>query len=142
VVRSSSRSVIRRRRAACAIAAFAVAGLCGGGVLAAQAAVTVPKPGVILVTNPPRSIRVGHTFTLREELPFAVVPYGKVQFQERLASGAWQTLALTHVTPRVFWLHWKVPSRLKGTTLSVRFVLRSNVGQFLASSPAYSVSVT
>jgi hypothetical protein len=110
--------------------------------LDAKAAVTVPKPGVILVTNLPTSIRSGHTFTVRELLPFAVVPYGNVQFQERLASGAWQTLALTRVTPRVFWLHWKVPSQLRGTTLSVRFVLRSNVQQSLASSPTYTVSVT
>jgi hypothetical protein len=104
--------------------------------------VTVPKPGVILVPNLPTSIHGGHTFTLRELLPFAIVPYGNVQFQERLASGTWQTLSRTRVTPRVFWLHWKVPSQLKGTTLSVRFVLRSNVRQFLAASPAYTVSVT
>lgn len=142
MIRSSSRSAIRCRRAACALAALAAAALCGGGALDAQAAVTVPKPGVILVTNLPTSIRSGHTFTVRELLPFAVVPYGNVQFQERLASGAWQTLALTRVTPRVFWLHWKVPSQLRGTTLSVRFVLRSNVQQSLASSPTYTVSVT
>ena len=116
--------------------------MCGGGALDAQAAVTVPKPGVILVTNLPTSIRSGHTFTVRELLPFAVVPYGNVAFQERLPSGAWQTLALMRVTPRVFWLHWKVPSQLRGTTLSVRFVLRSNVQQSLASSPTYTVSVT
>jgi hypothetical protein len=100
----------------------------------------VPKPGVILVTNLPASIRSGHTFTLRELLPFAVVPYGNVQLEDRLASGAWQTLALTRVTPRVFWLHWRVPTRLRGTTLSVRLVLRSNANQFLASTPTYSVS--
>jgi hypothetical protein len=116
--------------------------LCGGGALTAHAAVTVPKPGVVLVTGLPTSIRSGHTFTLRELLPFAVVPYGNVAFQERLASGAWQTLALTRVTPRVFWLHWSVPPQLKGTTLSVRFVLRSNANQFLASSPAYAVRFT
>jgi hypothetical protein len=110
--------------------------------LDAHAAVTVPKPGVILVTNLPTSIRSGHTLTLRELLPFAVVPYGNVAFQERLPSGAWQTLALMRVTPRVFWLHWKAPSRLKATTLSVRFVLRSSVQQFLASSPAYTMSFT
>jgi hypothetical protein len=160
VIRSSSRSGSRCQRAACALAALAVGALCGGGTSAqaldahaavAQAgvvfgvpamAVTVPKPGVILVSNLPTRIRSGHTFTFHELLPFAVVPYGNVQFQRRLASGAWQTLALTRVTPRVFWVHWKVPSQLKGTTLSVRFVLRSDVRQFLASSPAYTVSVT
>jgi hypothetical protein len=93
-----------------------------------------------MVTNLPATIRSGHTFTLRELLPFAVVPYGDVALEDRLASGAWQTLALTRVTPRVFWLHWRVPSRLRGTTLSVRIVLRSNAGQFLAASPTYPMS--
>lgn len=141
MIRSSSRAAIRRRRAACALAALAAAASCGaGGALDAHAAVTVPKPGVILVTNLPTSIRSGHTLTLRELLPFAVVPYGNVAFQELLPSGAWQTLALTRVTPRVFWLHWKAPSRVKATTLSVRFVLRSNVQQLLASSPTYNIN--
>jgi hypothetical protein len=142
VVRSSSPASIRRRRAACALAGFAAAASFGGAALDAHAAVTVPRPGIILVTNLPASIRSGHTFTLRELLPFAVVPYGNVALEERLASGAWQTLALTRVTPRVFWLHWTVPSRLRGTTLSVRLVLRSNAGQFLAASPTYPVSLS
>jgi hypothetical protein len=102
--------------------------------------VTVPRPGIILVTNLPASIRSGHTFTLREMLPFAVVPYGNVALEDRLASGAWQALALTRVTPRVFWLHWTVPSRLRGTTLSVRLVLRSDSHQLLALTPIYPVS--
>jgi len=142
VFRSSSRSGTLSRRAACALAALASVALCAGGGVQANAAVTVPKPGVILVTGLPTNIRSGHVLTLRELLPFAVVPYGNVQFQQRLASGAWQTLTVTRVTPRVFWLHWMVPAQLKGTTLSVRFVLRSNARQFLASSPAYEVSVT
>ncbi len=139
---SSSCAAFARRGAARAFAALAAFTLCAGLAIDAQAAVAVPKPGVILVTNLPTSVRSGHTFNLRELLPFAVVPYGNVAFQERLASGGWQTLALTRVTPRVFWLHWKVPSRLRGTTIGVRFVLRSNAQQFLASSPAYVVSVT
>jgi hypothetical protein len=138
VIRSSAPTAVRRRRAACALAAIATAASCGGGAVAAQA-VTVPKPGVILVTNLPTSVRSGHTLTLRELLPYAVVPYGNVQFQELLPTGAWQTVAQTRVTPRVFWLHWKAPSQLRGTTLSVRFVLRSNAQQLLATSPTYTI---
>ncbi len=139
---SPSRTAAACRRAACAFVALGAVASCGVLASDVQAAVAVPRPGVILVTNLPASVRSGHTFNLRELLPFAVVPYGNVVFQERLASGGWQTLALTRVTPRVFWLHWKVPSQLRGTTLGVRFVLRSNTQQFLASSPAYDVSIT
>ena len=143
MIRSSTPTAVRRRRAACALAALAAlatAASCGGGALDAHAAVTVPKPGVILVNNLPTSVRSGHTLTLRELLPYAVVPYGNVVFQELLPTGAWQTLAHMRVTPRVFWLHWKAPSQLKATTLSVRFVLRSNVQQLLAASPTYTIS--
>jgi len=140
VVRSSSPAFIRRRRAACALAVVAAAASCGVTALDAHAAVTVPRPGIITVTNLPASIRSGHTFTLREMLPFAVVPFGNVALEDRLASGAWQTLSLTRVTPRVFWLHWRVPSQFRGTTLSIRLVLRSSTGQFLASTPTSPMS--
>jgi hypothetical protein len=140
MVRSSSPASIRRRRVAGALAVVAAAASCGVAALDAHAAVTVPRPGIIMVTNLPASIRSGHTFTLRELLPFAVVPYGNVALEDRLASGAWQTLSLTRVTPRVFWLHWRVPSQLRGTTLSIRLVLRSSTGQFLASTPTSAMS--
>ncbi len=139
MIRSSTSTEVRRRRAACALAALATAASCGAGAIDAHA-VTVPKPGVILVTNLPASVRSGHTLTLRELLPYAVVPYGNVAFQELLPTGTWQTLAQMRVTPRVFWLHWKAPAQLRATTLSVRFVLRSNVQQLLASSPTYVIT--
>ncbi len=125
---------LRRAGAACALVlALACAAT-------AQAGVTLPTPGVMAVSGLPSQVPAGHTFTLREVMPLAVWS-GRVRLQRLTPSGAWRTLATAPISPRVFWLHWRVSARLAGTSLTVRFVVLSS-SVTLASSPSYTIAVT
>jgi len=91
------------------------------------------------VTDLPARVPAGHTFTLREVLPLAVWQ-GVVFFQRQMPGGSWETLATAPISPRVFWLHWKVPAGWAGSQIAVRFVLQGR-GELLATSSPYTISV-
>jgi hypothetical protein len=107
-------------------------------VAVVQAGVVFPVPGAMTVTGLPSRVLAGHTFTLRENMPLAIWS-GKVRLQEQNATGGWSTMTSAHGL-RLFWLHWKVPSRLAGSRLAVRFVLVSG-REVLAVSPGYGLAV-
>lgn len=136
--RLSSRTFAHWRRTTCVAATTATLVL--GVAAAAQASVAFPSPGSMTVSGTPLNVRAGHTFTLRETLPLAVFN-GKFALQGESASGAWQTLVAGPPRPRIAWLHWKVPAALRGSHLTVRYVLSSGA-QMLAVSPSYAMSVT
>lgn len=92
------------------------------------------------VTGVPLKVRAGHTFTLHEMLPLAVFN-GKFALQSESPSGVWQTLVSAPPRPRIAWLHWKVRAALRGSHLTVRYLLISGA-QMLAVSPNYTMSVT
>jgi hypothetical protein len=135
VSRSRFAGVPAARRSVVVIAGCALlAGASGAG-----AAVRIPAPGVMRVTNLPSQVPAGHTFTLREVLPFAV-HFGSIHLQRQMPSGVWHQVASASVAPRVFWLHWRVPADWAGSTLTVRFVLKSHA-EILALSPGYQLTV-
>jgi hypothetical protein len=107
-------------------------------VAVVQAGVVFPVPGAMSVSGLPSQVPADHTFTLREDMPLAVWS-GKVRLQVHNATGGWSTLTSAHGL-RLFWLHWKVPSRLAGSRLAVRFVLVSG-RKVLAVSRGYGLVV-
>jgi len=145
---SSSRISLRRTRRVCMLGAAALLlalGVAGsaqaGGVSSdAQPNVSFPTPGAMAFARLPAQITGGRHLTLHAELPLAIFG-GVVQFQRQTPSGGWRTLASAAPRPRIFWLHWLVPARWRGSQLLVRFVLESG-GQVLASSPAYTIGVS
>jgi hypothetical protein len=146
VNRSPSRIASACRCSALALAALAAAALCSGASAQAVVAhsavvdsgVVFPSPGAMTVHGLPAQIRAGHTFTLRANLPLATWS-GKLLLQEQDASGTWNTL-VSGAGLRLFWLHWKVPSRWAGSSFTARFVLMSGA-QVLAMSPNYTLTV-
>ena len=134
--RLSSRTFGHWRRTTCVLAGTATLVLGVGAT--AQAAVVFPSPGAMTVSGVPNA-RAGHTFTLREILPLAVFN-GKFALQSESRSGVWETLVAAPPRPRIAWLHWKVPGALRGSQLTVRYVLTSGA-QMLAVSPNYTMSV-
>src|SRR5665213_77415 len=113
-----------------------------GGVHAATArpGVSFPSPGAMTFVGLPAVIRPGHDFTLRGVMPIAIFG-GVIHLQRRTPAGGWRTLVSAAVRPKVFWLHWMVPARWRGTQMEVRFVLDSG-GQMLALSAPYSIGVS
>jgi hypothetical protein len=138
VNRLSSDTFVHWRRTTAVLAATTALGL--GGAAAAQAQVAFPTPGSMTVTGVPLKVRAGHTFTLHEMLPLAVFN-GKFALQSESPSGVWQTLVSAPPRPRIAWLHWKVRAALRGSHLTVRYLLISGA-QMLAVSPNYTMSVT
>jgi len=100
----------------------------------------VPDPGTMTVGGVPAQVRPGHTFTLHEDLPLAVFN-GQFALESESTPGVWQTLISAPPRPREVWLHWKVPMALRGTQLTVRYVLLSG-GQMLAVSPTSTIEVS
>ena len=116
-----------------------VVSLALGAATMAEASVTIPAPGVMDVKGLPVQLRAGEMFNLRELMPLAV--WGGVVYLQRESSpGVWQTITSGAVRPRVFWLHWRVPARMAGSQLSVRFLLKSHA-QVLALSPIYQLGI-
>lgn len=146
--RSSSRIPLRRSRRACALGAAAVllalgvTGSAQAGGVSSEAApgVYFPTPGAMAFVRLPAQVRSGHHFTLHAELPLAVFG-GTVHLQRETPTGAWRTIVSAAPRPRIFWLHWLVPASWRGAQIEVRFVLESG-GQVLASSPAYTITVS
>lgn len=136
--RLSSHIFTPRPRAACVLAASTVLAL--GLAASAQAAVVFPTPGTMTVSGVPAQVRPGHTFTLHEDLPLAVFN-GQFALESESTSGVWQKLVSAPPRPREVWLHWKVPMGLRGTQLTVRYVLLSG-GQLLAVSPTSTLGVS
>jgi hypothetical protein len=136
------------RRRACVVIAAAALALGGagsasaGGVHAAVArpAVSFPSPGAMAFSRLPAAVRSGHHFTLRAVMPLAIFG-GVIHFQRQTPAGGWRTLISADVSPKVFWLHWMVPARWRGTQFEVRFVLESG-GQMLAVSSPYTIAVS
>jgi hypothetical protein len=128
--------------AAVAIALGAAGSASAGGVHAAtaQPGVSFPTPGAMTFARLPEVVRGGHHFTLRGVMPLAIFG-GVIHLQRATPAGGWRTLASAAVRPKVFWLHWFVPGRWRGTSMSVRFVLKS-AGKLLAVSSAYTISVS
>jgi hypothetical protein len=124
----------RRRLVSAALAAAAVA-----VPAAAGAAVKLPAPGVIRVTDLPARVSAGERVVLREVLPLAV-HHGSIRLQRRLSSRSWRQVASAAVNPRVFWLYWRVPRSWAGSSVTLRFVLRSRAKR-LAVSPRYAIAV-
>jgi hypothetical protein len=127
-----------RPRIACVLAAGTALVL--GFAATAQAGVVFPTPGNMTVTGVPLTVRPGHTFTLHEDLPLAVFN-GEFALQSESSTGVWQTLIAAPPRPRIVWLHWKVPMALKGSQLTVRYVLLGGT-QMLAVSPNYTLGVS
>ena len=122
-----------------AASALAVMSLAAGAATAAQASVAFPTPGVMDIKGLPAQLRAGEMFNLRELMPLAVWG-GVVDLQRETSLDSWQTVSSGAVRPRVVWLHWRVPARLAGSQLSVRFVLKSGT-QVLALSPIYQLGI-
>ena len=136
--RPPSHTFLRSRRAAIALAAVASVAL--GAAATAQAQVVFPAPGVMAFNDLPTRVHAGENVTLREVMPLAIFA-AQVRFQRQSPSGGWRTIASAPPRPRVFWLHWTVPTSWGASQIAVRFVLESR-GQVLALSPSYSISVT
>ena len=136
--RLSSRISTPRPRTACVLAASTALAL--GLAATAQAKVVFPTPGTMTVGGVPAQVRPGHTFTLHEDLPLAVFN-GQFALESESTPGVWQTLISAPPRPREVWLHWKVPMGLRGTQLTVRYVLLSG-GQMLAVSPTSTIEVS
>lgn len=128
--------------AAAAIVLGAAGSASAGGVHAATAspAITFPSPGAMTFARLPEVVRSGHHFTLRGVMPLAVFG-GVIHLQRSTPAGGWRTLVSAAVRPKVFWIHWFIPARWHGTSMTVRFVLESG-GQMLAASSAYTISVS
>jgi hypothetical protein len=118
----------------------ASAALALGLAATAQAKVVFPTPGNMAVSGVPALVRPGHTLTFHENLPLAVFN-GEFALQSESSTGVWQTLISAPPRPRIVWLHWKVPMALRGTQMTVRYVLESG-GQMLAVSPDYTMGVS
>lgn len=145
----------RRRARAVALALGAVLALGAGGASAqaggrahaaprahaavARPGVSFPSPGAMKFARLPQSVRGGHHFTMRGVMPLAIFG-GVMQLQRQMPATGWRTVVSAAVRPKVFWLHWFVPTSWRGSTLTVRFVLESG-GQLLAASPAYTMAV-
>jgi hypothetical protein len=125
-----------------AIALGAAGSASAGGVHAATAQpdISFPTPGAMTFARLPEVVRSGHHFTLRGVMPLAVFG-GVIHLQRATPAGGWRTLTSAAVRPKVFWIHWFVPARWRGTSMTVRFVLESG-GQMLAASSAYTISVS
>jgi hypothetical protein len=138
----------KHRRHACVVAAAALIALgasgsaSAGGVHAATArpGVSFPSPGAMTFARLPAVIRPGHHFALRGVMPIAILG-GVIHLQRRTPAGGWRTLVSAAVRPKVFWLHWMVPARWRGTQMEVRFVLDDG-GQLLAVSAPYTIGVS
>jgi hypothetical protein len=129
------------RHAATGLAAFAaLTSVALAGAVSAQAKVVFPTPGAMTFTDLPSQVRAGHTFTLHELMPYAILS-GDVLLQSQSPAGAWQTLASAPPAPHIFWMHWRVPAALGGSQLTVRFLLE-NKGNTMAVSPNYAMDVT
>jgi hypothetical protein len=121
-----------------------VCGLAAAGALSlasssAQAKVVFPTPGAMTVRGLPAQVRAGHMWNLRELMPYAIQS-GKMVFERQSATGAWTTIVTGKISPRVLWLHWRVPRSLAGSQLVVRFVLKGQ-GHLLAMSPSYAMTI-
>ncbi len=127
-----------RPRTACVLAASTALAL--GFAATAQAQVVFPTPGNMTVSGVPFTVRPGHTLTLHEDLPLAVFN-GEFALQSESSSGVWRTLIAAPPRPRIVWLHWKVPMALRGSQLTVRYLLESG-GEILAISPSYTMGVS
>ncbi|HEY1776830.1 MAG TPA: hypothetical protein VGG41_11780 [Solirubrobacteraceae bacterium] len=127
---------------ASALLALGVAGSAQAGGVSSVAApgVSFPSPGTMAFARLPAQVAGGHHFTLHAELPLAIFG-GVMHLQRQTPSGHWRSLVSAAVRPRIFWLHWFVPARWRGSQLSVRFVLKSG-GLMLASSPTYTIAVS
>ena len=112
-----------------------------GLAASAQAAVVFPTPGRMQFSDLPAQVPAGHTFTLREVMPFAIFG-AEVALQRQSATGAWQTLVSAPPRPRVVWLHWRVPAGWRGSQMTVRFVMTERGGQMLALSGNYAMGVS
>jgi hypothetical protein len=134
----SSHGFAPRPRTACVLAASAALAL--GLAATAQAQVVFPAPGKMTVSGVPAQVRPGHTLTVHENLPLAVFN-GEFALQVESSTGVWKTLISAPPRPRIVWLHWKVPMALRGTQLTVRYLLESG-GQMLAVSPDHTMGVS
>lgn len=115
------------------------AGALSAAIPTAQAKVVFPTPGAMTVRGLPTQIRAGHMWNLRELMPYAIQS-GEMLFERQSASGSWTTIVTGKISPRVLWLHWRVPRALAGSQLVVRFVLQSQ-GELLATSPSYAIAI-
>ena len=130
----------RRRATAGLVAVAALTSVALAGPVSAQAKVLFPSPGAMTFTDLPSQVRSGHTFTLHELMPYAILS-GDVLLQSQSPAGTWQTLASAPPKPHIFWMHWRVPAAMGGSQLTVRFLLE-NKGNTMAVSPDYAMSVT
>ena len=121
--------------------ALALALVVSGVAASAQAAVVFPAPGRMQFSDLPAQVPAGHTFTLREVMPYAIFG-AELALQRRSPTGAWQTLVAAPPRPHVVWLHWRVPATWHGAQMTVRFVMTERGGQVLAVSGLYAMGVS